>query len=184
MKYDTKKRKKRTIHILYILIFILLIMNVMCLLLLRRYETASIYHKMCMRGYKASQEQMIASLICEELGLSNEETAYELAKEKGYNASEKEWIRTLTDISDDIDGKTPYVIACENGYEGSLTQWLTEIADHPEELGRSGDDKHSTAYEFACKYGYSGTFIEWLVSVVGDPMSNQMNNTKENWRNE
>ena len=127
-----------------------------------------VYHTIVRDGYTGTQEQWLASLVGEEAGAGNVETAYELALQNGYTGSEAEWIETLTGVSVETVQKTPYEIARENGFEGSLTEWLTGFADRPEELGRSKSAAQKTEYEFACEYGFSGTFIEWLVSVTQD----------------
>lgn len=127
-----------------------------------------VYRTIVRNGYTGTQEQWLASLVGEEAGAGNVETAYELAVQNGYKGSEAEWIETLTGASVETVQKPPYEIARENGFEGSLTEWLTGLADRPEELGRSKSAAQKTEYEFACEYGYSGTFIEWLVSVTQD----------------
>ena len=129
-------------------------------------QEQGVYNSIVRQGYTGTQEQWLASLVGEEIGQGNAETAYELAVRNGYQGTETDWIERLTGKVVVEVNRTPYVIARENGFEGSLAEWLTEIATNPMDLGNSNGQSQKTEYELACEYGYTGTFIEWLVSVA------------------
>lgn len=148
----------------------LLTFLIICMLtiLIKQFVFGSPYQKICMHGYKGSEEQFIASLVGEEIDPASQKTAYELAKTNGYEESEKIWMKTLTGESENYEGKTPYSVMCENEYDGSFAQWLTDITIKPNKLGKSKRGQEATEYELACTYGYEGSFIEWLVSISSE----------------
>ena len=121
----------------------------------------SVYRRLCDDGYTGTQEQLIASLVGEEMAPEGE-TAFLLAVKNGYEKSQNDWMRTLTGSKSSEEKQSPYQAACAKGYEGSLTQWLTHIADDPDALGKSRDG-NPTDYELACENGFTGTFVEWIV---------------------
>ena len=126
----------------------------------------SAYRTLCDDGYTGTQEQLMASLVGEEIAPQGE-TAYALAVANGYQKTKADWMKTFTGAKT-VDGSlSTYQVACANGYEGTLTQWLNHIAENPDTLGKSeGEDP--TDYELACEYGFTGTFIEWLVSLSSE----------------
>ncbi len=131
-------------------------------------ESRSTFQSIVHNGYKGTQEQWLASLVGEEMGIEDTPTAYELAKENGYSKSEKVWMKTMTGSDSWEPGLSPYQAVCSNGYTGTFAQWLESIADAPETLGHSAESEQKTAYELACEYGYQESFIEWLISVAMD----------------
>ena len=50
-------------------------------------------------------------------------SAYEVAKENGFNGTETEWLASLTGA----DGKSAYQIAVENGFTGTETEWIESL---------------------------------------------------------
>jgi len=127
------------------------------------------YDTIMQKGYTGSQEELIASLVGEELSPYNEEkSAYELAAEKGYSGSIEEWMKTLTGAESSDAKKSAYSVACENGYDGTLAEWLTSLCEKPDEMGKSVYGESKTDYEYACEYGYEGSFIEWMISLIND----------------
>ena len=129
-------------------------------------NSRSVFDTIVRAGYQGTQEQWLASLVGEESGIADTQTAYELACSNGYRKSEVEWIKTLTGVT--AESGSPFKIACQNGFEGSLVDWLNQIADEPDNLGKSHEGEEKTEYELACYFGYTGSFIEWLVSVTQD----------------
>ena len=116
-KEQRKKRRVRNIiaasGIAIVCVSILLI----CLL-----PQKSAYRTLCDNGYVGTQEQLIASLVGEEMD-SDGETAYALAVKNGYKKSKFEWMKTLTGAEPTDESQTTYQVACANGFEGNLTQW-------------------------------------------------------------
>ena len=86
-------------------------------------------------------------------------TAYDLAVEKGYKGTLKEWLESLkgSDGQNGSEGKSAYELAVEKGYKGTLKEWLESLK------GSNG----KSAYELAVEKGYSGTIEEWLESLNG-----------------
>lgn len=50
-------------------------------------------------------------------------SAYEIAKENGFNGTEAEWLASLTGA----DGKSAYQIAVENGFTGTEAEWIESL---------------------------------------------------------
>lgn len=129
----------------------------------------AVFDKIVQGGYSGSEEELIASLVGEELSPYDEEkSAYELACEKGYSKSADDWMKTVAGAVAAEDGASAYSVACENGYDGSFAEWLAGLCENPDELGISGYGEKKTDYEYACEYGYEGSFIEWLISLIND----------------
>jgi len=89
-------------------------------------------------------------------------TAYDLAVEKGYKGTLKEWLESLkgSDGQNGSEGKSAYELAVEKGYTGTLEEWLLSLD------GTNGSNGKS-AYELAVEKGYEGTLDEWLESLKG-----------------
>lgn len=89
-------------------------------------------------------------------------TAYDLAVEKGYKGTLKEWLESLKglDGQNGSEGKSAYELAVEKGYTGTLEEWLLSLN------GTNGSNGKS-AYELAVEKGYEGTLDEWLESLKG-----------------
>lgn len=89
-------------------------------------------------------------------------TAYDLAVEKGYKGTLKEWLESLkgSDGQNGSEGKSAYELAVEKGYTGTLEEWLLSLN------GTNGSNGKS-AYELAVEKGYEGTLDEWLESLKG-----------------
>lgn len=164
IRHTAKRSKNKSMIMVLsgIIVILLVVIGVMLWLV----QGQSAYRKMVRDGYTGTQEQLIASLVGEEIA-PQEGTAYEMAVQNGYEKTEEDWIRTLTGRMATEENQTPYQVACANGFEGNLTQWLTQIAEAPESLGRSQNGE-PTPYEQACEYGFTGTFIEWIVSLLGE----------------
>lgn len=164
-KKSKKKKKRLKLPVLAVAGFVLIAVVVILLL---NVMNGSVYRTLVKAGYSGSQEQLLASLVGEEMGGDQVRTAYSLACENGYEEGESVWLETLTGVAVEAAGKSPYEIACANGFRGSFAEWLEEIADNPEKLGRSKKNGKKTGYEMACEYGYEGSFTEWLISVSND----------------
>ncbi len=87
---------------------------------------------------------------------SSGKSAYELAKEAGFEGSVEEWLKTLQGK----DGKSAYEEAKAKGFEGSEEDWLKILK------GEDGKDGKS-AYELAKDAGFKGTEEEWLKILKG-----------------
>ena len=94
-------------------------------------------------------------------------TAYDLAVEKGYKGTLKEWLESLkgSDGQNGSEGKSAYELAVEKGYTGTLEEWLLSLN------GTNGSNGKS-AYELAVEKGYKGTLKEWLESLKGSDGQN------------
>ena len=167
MKAESRKKKQRTRKIITVSVIagVCVAILLMCLLL-QNLPQKSAYRRLCDDGYTGLQEQLIVSLVGEEMETDGD-TAYTLAVEKGYQKSKAEWIKTLTGAKSVNESQTTYQIACANGFEGDLTQWLTHISENPDMLGKSIDG-NLTEYELACENGFTGSFIEWIVSLSSE----------------
>ena len=86
-----KQRQKRNI------VIIAIIAAVVCvsLLLVFLWPQKGVYRTLCDDGYTGTQEQLIASLVGEEVAPQGD-TAYELAVKSGYKKTKADWMRTLT----------------------------------------------------------------------------------------
>lgn len=164
LKEATRKKQRRIRNITIVAV----IASFLCvsLLLVFLLPQKSAYRILCDDGYTGMQEQLIASLVGEEME-SDGDTAYTLAVENGYKKSKAEWMKTLTGAEATDEKQTTYQVACANGFEGSLTQWLNHIVEDPDALGKSKDG-NPTEYELACEYGFTGTFVEWIVSLSSE----------------
>lgn len=96
-------------------------------------------------------------------------SAYDIAKEMGYQGNESDWISTL-------GGKSAYDLAVECGYTGTLSEWLNSL----------NGERGLTAYEQAVEWGYNGTIEEWLASFDGKSaydlaVEGGFNGTQEQW---
>ncbi len=126
------------------------------------------YERIVQKGYTGTREEFIASLVGETVIQESDfenESAFALAKSKGYRGSFNEWAETLTGSTANEHSASTYSIAQKNGYASSLSDWLTELMNNPDDLGVS-DGETQSAFELACEYGFQGTYIEWLVSLV------------------
>ena len=109
-------------------------------------------------------------------------SAYELAKQEGFNGSLTDWIKSLKGEkgekgqsgSDGLDGKqgerglSAYEIALRNGFRGTENQWLQSLK------GKNGNTivggigaPGASAYQIAVRNGFKGTEQEWLKSLKG-----------------
>lgn len=109
-------------------------------------------------------------------------SAYELAKQEGFNGSLTDWIKSLKGEkgekgqsgSDGLDGKqgerglSAYEIALRNGFRGTENQWLQSLK------GKNGNTivggigaPGASAYQIAVRNGFKGTEQEWLASLKG-----------------
>lgn len=135
----------------------------------RSADSAFPYDKLVRKGYSGSEEELIASLVGEELSpYAGEKSAYELACENGFKGDIGMWTKLLTGKKDSSENKTVYSVACKQGYKGSFAQWLSGLCENPEALGRTADGEGKTDYEYACEYGFEGSFIEWMISLISD----------------
>lgn len=109
-------------------------------------------------------------------------SAYELAKQEGFNGSLTDWLKSLKGEkgekgqsgSDGLDGKqgerglSAYEIALRNGFRGTENQWLQSLK------GKNGNTivggigaPGASAYQIAVRNGFKGTEQEWLASLKG-----------------
>lgn len=79
-------------------------------------------------------------------------SAYELAKQEGFEGTEVEWLASLKGD----DGKSAYDIARDLGFEGTEAEWVESL---------KGSDGKS-AYDLAVENGFSGTLDEWLDALT------------------
>ena len=97
-------------------------------------------------------------------------SAYDIAKELGFDGTEAEWLESLKglpgengkDGNDGKDGLSAYQLAVQNGYPGTLTSWLADLKG----------ERGATAFELAVQNGFDGTETEWLESLKGKDGTN------------
>lgn len=102
-------------------------------------------------------------------------SAYDLAKEKGYNGTEDEWLASLKG-ADGKEGMSAYEIAVKNGYTGTETEWLDSLKGEDGTVATKGEDGKS-AYDIAVTNGYAGTEAQWLESLKGEKGADGINGT-------
>ena len=164
LKAEQRRKKIRTRNIIIASAIAVICVSILLIILLpQTLPQKSVYRALCDDGYTGTQEQLIASLVGEEIDPQGE-SAYEIAVKNGYKKAKAHWIKTLTGAKEADENMSTYQVACANGFEGDLTKWLNEIAEEPNSLGKSKDGT-PTEYEQACEYGFTGTFIEWIVSL-------------------
>lgn len=109
-------------------------------------------------------------------------SAYELAKQEGFNGSLTAWLKSLKGEkgdrglsgSDGLDGKqgekglSAYEIAIKHGFKGTENQWLQSLK------GKNGNTivgsmgvPGASAYQIAVRNGFKGSEKEWLKSLKG-----------------
>ena len=169
LKAEARKKAQRTKNIVTASVIAVICGALLLIILLPQIlPQKSVYRALCDDGYTGSQEQLIASLVGEEMEADGD-SAYTLAVENGYQKSKAEWVKTLTGAKSADESQTTYQTARANGFEGDLTQWLTHISENPDMLGKSTDG-NPTEYELACDNGFTGTFIEWIVSLSSEQL--------------
>jgi hypothetical protein len=109
-------------------------------------------------------------------------SAYELAKQEGFNGSLTDWIKSLKGEkgekgqsgSDGLDGKqgerglSAYEIAVRNGFRGTENQWLQSLKGKDGKTVSGGFGvAGASAYQIAVRNGFKGTEQEWLASLKG-----------------
>lgn len=106
-------------------------------------------------------------------------SAYELAKQEGFNGSLTDWIKSLKGEkgqsgSDGLDGKqgerglSAYEIALRNGFRGTENQWLQSLKGKDGKTISGGFGvAGASAYQIAVRNGFKGTEQEWLKSLKG-----------------
>ena len=109
-------------------------------------------------------------------------SAYELAKQEGFNGSLTDWIKSLKGEkgekgqsgSDGLDGKqgerglSAYEIAVRNGFRGTENQWLQSLKGKDGKTISGGFGvAGASAYQIAVRNGFKGTEQEWLKSLKG-----------------
>ncbi len=109
-------------------------------------------------------------------------SAYELAKQEGFNGSLTDWIKSLKGEkgekgqsgSDGLDGKqgerglSAYEIALRNGFRGTENQWLKSLRGKDGNTVAGGMGlPGASAYQIAVRNGFKGTEQEWLKSLKG-----------------
>ena len=109
-------------------------------------------------------------------------SAYELAKQEGFNGSLTDWIKSLKGEkgekgqsgSDGLDGKqgerglSAYEIAVRNGFRGTENQWLQSLKGKDGKIVSGGFGvAGASAYQIAVRNGFKGTEQEWLKSLKG-----------------
>ena len=167
LKAEQRQKMKQTKNIIIAAAIAVICVSILLICLLSQIlPQKSVYRTLCDDGYTGSQEQLIASLVGEEMEAEGD-SAYALAVKNGYEKNKVDWIKTLTGAEAADESLSTYQVACANGYEGSLTQWLNHIAEDPDALGKSKDG-NPTDYEQACENGFAGTFIEWIISLSSE----------------
>lgn len=109
-------------------------------------------------------------------------SAYELAKQEGFNGSLTDWLKSLKGEkgdrgqsgSDGLDGKqgerglSAYEIAVRNGFRGTENQWLQSLKGKDGKTISGGFGvAGASAYQIAVRNGFEGTEQEWLASLKG-----------------
>lgn len=109
-------------------------------------------------------------------------SAYELAKQEGFNGSLTDWLKSLKGEkgekgqsgSDGLDGKqgerglSAYEIALRNGFRGTENQWLQSLKGKDGKTISGGFGvAGASAYQIAVRNGFKGTEQEWLASLKG-----------------
>lgn len=91
-------------------------------------------------------------------------SAYELAKNNGFEGTEQEWLASLKGKDGIIgkDGLTPYIAQNGNWYIGDTDTGVKASGID----GKDGINGKS-AYELACDIGFKGTEAEWIKSLDG-----------------
>ena len=169
LKAEYRRKKKRTRNIMIASVIAVICVSILLICLLPQIlPQKSVYRTLCDDGYTGTQEQLIASLVGEEMAPQGD-TAYALAVENGYKKTKADWMKTLTGAKSTDESLSTYQAAYANGYDGSLIQWLNHIAEDPDALGKSKDG-NPTDYEQACENGFTGTFIEWIVSLSSEQL--------------
>ena len=169
LKAEAREKAQRTKNIVTASVIAVICVSILLICLLPQIlPQKSVYRTLCVDGYTGTQEQLIASLVGEEMAPQGD-TAYALAVENGYQKSKAEWVKTLTGAKSTDESLSTYQAAYANGYDGSLIQWLNHIAEDPDALGKSKDG-NPTDYEQACENGFTGTFIEWIVSLSSEQL--------------
>lgn len=93
-------------------------------------------------------------------------SAYEIAKEHGFEGTEYEWLQSLKG-SEGADGLSAYELACTFfGFEGTMKEYLDSLK------GEKGDKGDST-YDIAVKYGYEGSEEEWIDSMTMESITDE-----------
>lgn len=94
------------------------------------------------------------------------QSAYEIAKEHGFNGTEYEWLQSLKG-EPGVDGLNAYELACTYlGFEGNMIQWLESLKG---EKGDTGDNN----YQIAVRNGYTGTEKEWVDSMLNRAITDE-----------
>ena len=109
-------------------------------------------------------------------------SAYELAKQRGFNGSLTAWLKSLKGEkgdrgqsgADGIDGKqgekglSAYEIAIKHGFKGTENQWLQSLKGKDGKTISGGFGvAGASAYQIAVRNGFKGTEKEWLKSLKG-----------------
>lgn len=112
-------------------------------------------------------------------------SAYDLAKQQGYNGSLTDWLKSLkgdkgqsgangrdgSSGKDGKDGLSAYEIAVKRGFKGTETQWLKSLKGKDGRDGKSiqGPSGASglSAYQIAVRNGFVGSEKDWLKSLKG-----------------
>lgn len=82
-------------------------------------------------------------------------SAYEIAKNHGFEGTEYEWLQSLKGAPGD-DGLSAYELACTFfGFTGTMKEYLDSLKG---EKGDTGD----SAYEICVKHGYAGSEEDWV----------------------
>ena len=104
----------------------------------------------------------------------NGKSAYEIAKDHGYNGTEEEWLASLIGEAgaagtNGNNGKSAYELAVENGYQGTEQEWLASLVGAAGVNGTNGTNgtNGKSVFELAQENGFTGSLSEWLVSLVG-----------------
>lgn len=119
-------------------------------------------------------------------------SAYQIAKDNGFEGSEQEWLASLKGQDGDgrkgdkgDPGKSAFQIAQDNGFTGNQTEWLASLkgadgAQGPQGIqGIKGDtgvqgeqgiqgEAGKSAYEIAVSSGFEGNQTQWLQSLKGE----------------
>lgn len=96
-------------------------------------------------------------------------SAYDIAKQHGFEGTEAEWLSSLKgDKGDKGDcGFSAYELAQQAGFSGDEAAWRASLKGDKGDQGIQGIQGIS-AYEVAKKNGFNGTEVEWLASLKGN----------------
>lgn len=104
-------------------------------------------------------------------------SAYQIAKDNGFEGSEQEWLASLKGQDGDgrkgdkgDPGESAFQIAQDKGFTGNQTEWLASLKGADGAQGPQGiqGEAGKSAYEIAVSSGFEGNQTQWLQSLKGE----------------